>query len=201
MKKYPKFFALTPSWIPILDSTRLDSTSIHQFHDSTLTRLRLQSFGISLENEPWVGTLISQVWLARYCKQWIKTKFCTHQNQAFWANTHFFAPPSDVWDILSAIWQFRPQYECRCLCGVMIDSILNSMVTSHVHIHMADERTSIRQRQIFDPKYGWVCYGKYISLHSVTYRNISIWQPCFTLPFLCINKCTLIWFIFMHSMF
>ena len=32
------------------------STSIHQFYDSALTRLRLQSFGICLDDEPQVRT-------------------------------------------------------------------------------------------------------------------------------------------------
>ena len=37
---------------------QLDSTSIHQLYDLATTRLRLQSFGIRLENEPRVGTPI-----------------------------------------------------------------------------------------------------------------------------------------------
>ena len=33
-------------------------TAIHQFYDSASTRLRLQSFGIRLDDEPRVGTLL-----------------------------------------------------------------------------------------------------------------------------------------------
>ena len=37
---------------------RLDSAIIHQFYDLTSTRLRLQSFGICLDDESQVRTLI-----------------------------------------------------------------------------------------------------------------------------------------------
>ena len=40
----------------ILDSRSSNSISIFQFCDSALTWLRLQSFDIRLDDEPWVGT-------------------------------------------------------------------------------------------------------------------------------------------------
>ena len=44
----------------IFNSRSSNSTSIHQLYDSALTRLRLQSFGIRLDDEPQVGTPLRQ---------------------------------------------------------------------------------------------------------------------------------------------
>ena len=67
MKKDLKLFDSTLSQIPIFwtiisifdsifDLRSSNSTSIHQFQDSALTRLRLQSFSIRLDIESRVGT-------------------------------------------------------------------------------------------------------------------------------------------------
>ena len=45
-----------------LDSTQLNLASIHLFYDSTLAWLRLQSFGIRLDNEPRVKTRFAEIW-------------------------------------------------------------------------------------------------------------------------------------------
>ena len=51
----------------IFDLGSRNSTSIHQFYDSASTRLRLQSFGIRLNDETGVGTPLRQnFYLARF---------------------------------------------------------------------------------------------------------------------------------------
>ena len=44
----------------IFDSRSSNLTSIQQFYDSALTRLRLQSFSICLDNKSWVRTMLRQ---------------------------------------------------------------------------------------------------------------------------------------------
>ena len=46
----------------IFDSRSSNSTSINQFYDSNSTWLRLQSFGIRLDEEPRVGTPMRRNW-------------------------------------------------------------------------------------------------------------------------------------------
>ena len=51
-----------------LDSTQLNLASIHQFYDSTSARLRLQSFGIRLDDEPRVKTRFAETWSSLFVK-------------------------------------------------------------------------------------------------------------------------------------
>ena len=80
----------------IFDSRLSKSTSLHQFYDSASTWLRLQSFGIRLDNKPWVRTPLRRnlegiVWL-KINKHFTLKSSCRNHSKRCHANWSFLWP-------------------------------------------------------------------------------------------------------------
>ena len=85
----------------IFGSRSSNLTSIHQFYDLASTRLRLQSFGICLHDEPWVWTPLCQYLLYCFCLY-----FKWKQNPISYGMTKVFSDGSCV-EFVELLFEFE----------------------------------------------------------------------------------------------